>query len=376
MVYDIQRRMAKESSANSSIHADRVYGVSEAARLLGLSPSSLRNLEHNGQLQCRRTPGGQRRFLGADLIRLAGASRSEPSRRASSAQPSTAVVAAERSARQAWLSGWISRAQRELPVDTPSDIRLRVGAKLEQALLQFGPDSDMSAVEQLVKSFVEQARLAAEEAKNRTQRLENKAQLLEYAQAHLRRTVNVLPKRIAGARGSPKRLHVRTTLRDQLQARLQKRLTGDESWSEVREWVDEFVASWRVRQTPERRMPLAMTLLAAGLTGAAGGAAAAALSKPEVRAKVKDRLSAVAAELAKRIRPSSPPTPSDAPPQQSSQPSAPASPPIVSPLRPVRPWPNAWRPPGAWRPPSKPSRPRTPPESTLPGPEQATERPP
>jgi len=44
-------------SLRNSIQPEQVDAVSEAARLLGLSPSSLRTLEQQGRLQCTRTPG-------------------------------------------------------------------------------------------------------------------------------------------------------------------------------------------------------------------------------------------------------------------------------------------------------------------------------
>lgn len=364
--------MSRQAISQDSIQPAQVYAVGEAVRLLGLSPSGLRNLEQQGRLQCTRTPGGQRRFLGADLMRLTEASSSAPIKNSASSQPRTAAAAAERSARLAWLTGWISRAQQELPADTPPEVRLRTGTQLEQALRHLGPDSDASAVEQVVTSLLQKARLAAEEARDRAGRLENKTLLLEYAQSYVRRTVDTLPTRIVGAPGSPKRLHVRATLRDQLHGRLQKRLTGDEAWGEVREWVNEFIADWQVRQTPERRIPLAINLLGAGLAGAAGGAAAAALAKPEVRVKVKARLSTLAAELVTRFRPPSPPRPPDPSPPRSSQPSAPTGP-STGGL--VHPWPSVWRAPGAWRPPRRPHRPTTPTDGP-PTPPQSMERPP
>ena len=368
MIYDIQRRMSRHSISRNSIQPAQVYSVGEAARLLGLSPSGLRNLEQQGRLECTRTPGGQRRFLGADLLRLGEASASAPIRTTSEAQPRTAAAVADRSAHQAWLGGWISKIQRELPLDTPSEVRLRAGTQLEQALRQLGPDSDTRAVEQVVTSILQKARLAAEEARHRARRLENKTQLLEYAQSHLRRTVSALPKRIVGALGSPKRVHVKAMLRDQLHGRLQKRLTGDEAWSEVREWVDEFVAGWQVRQTPERRIPPAIDLLGASLAGAAGAAAAAALSKPEVRIRVKERLSALAAEFVKRFSPPSPPPAPDASSPPSSPPSAPTGPSLGS-L--VHPWPKNRRLPGAWRPLRRPLISKPPTDGPLKSPERS-----
>ncbi len=57
----------------STITAERSVRVQEAADLLGVSPSTVRRWASDGRITCQRTPGGQRRFLVADLERaLAG----------------------------------------------------------------------------------------------------------------------------------------------------------------------------------------------------------------------------------------------------------------------------------------------------------------
>jgi len=60
----------------------RWIGLSEAARLLGVHPSTLRAWADGGKLQVHRTPGGHRRFLLPEIERW-GADRG---RRASEAQ--------------------------------------------------------------------------------------------------------------------------------------------------------------------------------------------------------------------------------------------------------------------------------------------------
>jgi excisionase family DNA binding protein len=49
--------------------------VSEAAKLLGLTPAHVRRLEREGQLPAQRTPGGVRLFNRDDVERLAAARR-------------------------------------------------------------------------------------------------------------------------------------------------------------------------------------------------------------------------------------------------------------------------------------------------------------
>ena len=59
--------MSRQAISQDSIQAEQVYAVSESARLLGLSPSSLRTLDQQGRLQCIRTPGRlQKRTLEMD----------------------------------------------------------------------------------------------------------------------------------------------------------------------------------------------------------------------------------------------------------------------------------------------------------------------
>jgi DNA-binding transcriptional MerR regulator len=290
-------------SDNVRIDPDGIYSIGTAARLFGLSASALRDLERRGMLECTRTPGGQRRFAGSELLRLRVESIGVPLKKSGSTSTPGAATTEDAKARQAWLGPLIARAQRELPVDTPAEVRLRLGADLERALRTMGPVSPLSEVEPVVKRQIDQARRQAQQAQEETQRREIKTQLLDYAQVHLHRRIEALPRRVVGAPGSLKRVDVRATLRDQLRDLLQKRLTGDEPWHQVRDLGDEFVAAWYVRQTPGRRTPTIVKILAAGATGVAGGAAAAATLDPRIRAaaaKFKEPVLLLAFDLLKR----------------------------------------------------------------------------
>lgn len=294
------------------IDPDGIYSIGTAARLLGLSASTLRDLERRGRLACTRTPGGQRRLVGSELLRILKESADVPPKKPGPTSTHVTATPEDAQARQAWLGPLIARAQRELPLDTPAEIRLRLGADLERALRDLGPASPMGGVEPLVKSLIDRATRQTKEAQDAERRRETKGPLLDYALAHLRRSIDALPKRMVGSPGSPQRRHIRATLREQLRDQLQKRLKGDEAWHEVRDLVEEFVAAWYVVQPRDSRIPDAVKLLAAGVTGAAGGAAAAL--NPQIRAgaaKLKDRLLLLAADLAKRFKV---PPPSASPP--------------------------------------------------------------
>ena len=304
-------------SDDMRIDPERIYTIGAAARLLNVSPSTLRDLERRGHVACSRTPGRQRRFAGSELLRLQDESKGVPPRATRPTSSTGAVVTEDVKVRQAWLGPLIARAQRELPVDTPAEVRLRFGADLERALRNVGPVSPLADVEPVVKRQIEQATHQAQEAQEEAQRREVKDQMLEYAQAYLRRSIKDLPRRIVGAPDSLKRRHVRATLRDQLHDRLQKRLKGNEDWNHVRDLVDELLAAWYVGQTPGLRIPDTVKILAAGVTGVVGGAAAAAALDPRVRAaaaKFKEPFLLLALHFLNRINvppPSAPPNPTN-----------------------------------------------------------------
>src|SRR5262249_59737200 len=54
----------------SRVNPEGQYSIGSASELLGLSPSTVRDLERRGQIECIRTPGGQRRISGAEILRL------------------------------------------------------------------------------------------------------------------------------------------------------------------------------------------------------------------------------------------------------------------------------------------------------------------
>jgi MerR family regulatory protein len=233
------------------IDPERIYTIGAAAQLLNVSPSTLRDLERRGHVACSRTPGRrQRQFAGSELLRLQDEANRVPSRETRPTPSTGAVVTEDVKVRQAWLGSLIARAQRELPADTPAEVRLRLGADLARALRNVGPASPLADVEAVVKRQIEQANHQVQEAQEEAQRREIKDQMLEYGQAYLGRSIKDLPRRIVGAPDSLKRRHVRATLRDQLHDRLQKRLKGNEDWNHVRDLVDELLAAWYVGRLP------------------------------------------------------------------------------------------------------------------------------
>src|SRR6266404_559276 len=280
-------------SASIKIDHDGTYTISAAARLVGASASTLRDLERRGKLECTRTPGGQRRFAGSELLRLREGSVGTAANRPASSTSRSAAHPEDVKARAAWLNELIARGQRDLSPDTPAEIRFRLASALEHALRAFGPESVRGEVELLFGSVVKRAKQQAQDADEAAVRSAVKAELIDDALAHLRRKIDTLPKRLVGAPASFERTHIRATLRDQLRDALGRRLRGDETWDQVRERADEFLAEWYVKQALGTRVPNTVKLLAATAAGLGAGATAAAALDPQIRAavaKLKDPL--------------------------------------------------------------------------------------
>jgi excisionase family DNA binding protein len=307
------------------------YPTSTAAQLLGVSASTLRDLERRGRLTCTRTPGGQRRFAGTELLRLQGESTAVPPRRARATSAHVAGTTEDAKTRLAWLGALIAGAQRELPADTSEEIRRRLAADIERALRPFGPDAAVSDLEPLVKRLVEQATQQRHTAQEAAERREMKRELIDFGLAQLRRGIDGLAPRLVGKKGSLTRRHIQATLRDEFKAVLHRELRGEEEWGQVRKRAEEFVAAWYVRHAPTSRIPKAATLIVVGATGVIGGAAATAALSPEVRARLaqlKGRLGTIAEQLLTRL---STPPPSASPPANPAEQTATTPPPRFRP---------------------------------------------
>ena len=79
---------------------DKLLSIGQVAKRLGVSVDVVRSLEERGELKARRTPGGHRRYLPADVDRLNGRQRagrsrtqSRSSRKPAPRRPSPAVEA-------------------------------------------------------------------------------------------------------------------------------------------------------------------------------------------------------------------------------------------------------------------------------------------
>jgi excisionase family DNA binding protein len=69
-----------DSESNWTREPDELMTVSDAGRILGLSPDMVRRLADEGRLRLMRTVGGVRLFRRADVERLAEERRASPVR--------------------------------------------------------------------------------------------------------------------------------------------------------------------------------------------------------------------------------------------------------------------------------------------------------
>jgi excisionase family DNA binding protein len=331
-------------SDKKPIDPEGIYTISAAARLLSVSPSTLRDLERRGKIECTWTPGRQRRFGGADLLRFRAASQGATPREPAPTPPAGASDTGDAAARRAWLGHLVARLQRELPVATPAAIRLRVGTDLEHALGKWGPSSPLSDLEPLIASVVERAKHQVRTAQEESERREKKGELLDFGLRYLRRKLDGLSTRMVGARGSFNRRHIQATLRNQLRDQLHKQLRGDEDWDQVRGLAEDFVAAWVVAHPPASRIPTTVKVVVAGVTGLVGGATAAATLSPSIRAKVAQfqaPLLTIAGNLLNQI---STPPPSASPPTNPPDPTTTTPPPFRPRVGFGAGWPPAYRP--------------------------------
>jgi len=331
-------------SDKKPIDPEGIYAISAAARLLSVSPSTLRDLERRGKIECTWTPGRQRRFGGADLLQFRAASQGATPREPAPTPPAGASDTGDAAARRAWLGHLVARLQRELPVDTPAAIRLRVGTDLEHALGKWAPSSPLSDLEPLITSVVERAKHQVRTAQEESERREKKGELLDFGLRYLRRKLDGLSTRMVGARGSFNRRHIQATLRNQLRDQLHKQLRGDEDWDQVRGLAEDFVAAWVVAHPPASRIPTTVKVVAAGVTGLVGGATAAATLSPSIRAKVAQfqaPLLTIAGNLLNQI---STPPPSASPPTNPPDPTTTTPPPFRPRVGFGAGWPPAYRP--------------------------------
>ncbi len=327
-------------SDQGSIDPNGRYSIGAAARLVALSPATLRALQQQAKVQCSWTPGGQRRFSGSELIRIRDESRGLPPRKPTRTSPPVAAVAHEEAtAREGWLGQISGRVQRELPVDIPPEIRLRLGVDVERTLRPFGPASSPGDVEALISSLIARAKRQAEQADEATERRERKDELIAGALARLQQRIDQLPRRLVGSARHFKREHTKALLRARLRDQLQKGLRGDENEEQVLDLADVCLADWVDAQGPGSRVPNTLKLLAAGATGFLGGGAAAAALSPELQARaaeLKAPFVSWAGDLLKRF--SAPPPPASPPPADQAAPAPPPFRPGVG----VAGWPSSY----------------------------------
>jgi len=147
--------------------------INEAAKLLGVSPSTLRRWEREGLIKPQRTPGGERRYREEDLMDLSQRPRRRPGARYDDVEPvSEGITEAVGEARNSHTS---SREYREpAHVQTPpwearvheAKANLEIQKVLrEQQRLRREDVARLEAVEERAQRRKEQAKVAETTAK-------------------------------------------------------------------------------------------------------------------------------------------------------------------------------------------------------------------
>ncbi len=203
---------------------------------------------------------------------------------------------------RAWLRHWKESAVQKLPSSAPLEIRTKLRKDVEASLAPYGPEAGQQEIADIVLALTNGAKAVVFGEGNAKQRLAQKEQLLSRAELGLSLALNRCPTSLVGKPGSNKRIRKLNLLRPQLRQALTEQLTGDESMHALVQRVEEWVASWVVKENPniERREFLeeAAKWSAAGL----GGALALSLMHPQVR----DGIARGARTLGDRLAPYEP----------------------------------------------------------------------
>src|SRR5260370_24764735 len=121
----IRAETGASMSNDMQVDPERVYAIGAAARLLGVSPSTLRDCERRGEITSTQTRGGHRRFRGAELLRLREVSGHHVAARKPRPMTSNDTTTSEETkARHTWLGQRIGRAQRQPDPAPPAEGRL------------------------------------------------------------------------------------------------------------------------------------------------------------------------------------------------------------------------------------------------------------
>lgn len=205
--------------------------------------------------------------------------------------------------RRAWLTVWKRRAVAQLPPGAPREVRVRVRAAVERALARFGQEDDSQEVHDLVQGVVEDALDRMEAEAEQAARERRKQAILDRIPALLSLALARFPRGdVAAMLKRPG--YSRARLTQGLRGHLEARLTGDETWEQVR---DEAVAWVDGRLAEQPRLSRA---LAKGAASAAG-LGALALQDPKVQEAVSRGLTKAREKVqelwARWTKPSGPP---------------------------------------------------------------------
>jgi len=217
--------------------------------------------------------------------------------------------------RRLWVAKWKASAVRQMPADTPLEVKVQLRADVDRALARYRPDDDEAEISDIVSNVVEEAN-ARLRAKLTGQLQEaGKRLVIALASVYLRAGLAKFDQRLVAAMlkrpGSSS-----AALTARLQGHLKHRLKGDDDQGDVQRLVDAWIARRLAEQPPLSKGGLGSVLGAAGTVATAG---VAAYQHPTVKTAVNQGLT----KLHQLIQRWWTPLPPSAPPSQGTPDAAP-----------------------------------------------------
>ena len=149
--------------------------------------------------------------------------------------------------RLAWLKHYKELAVSQLPQLAPSDLRVCLRRKVEEALAEYGADDSTAEIDDIVNDLAHQARTQFPQEGAARARKEKKMENLQAAELLLDILLDSCPHDLVGRPNSLKRTQVSGTMRRELRALLTGEFTGEETTDTLLQRVHEWLADWLLK---------------------------------------------------------------------------------------------------------------------------------
>ena len=210
--------------------------------------------------------------------------------------------------RRLWVAKWKAWAVRQMPADTPLEVKVQLRADVERALARYRPDDDEAETSDIVSSLVEEARTRLTAKLTGQFQEAGKRLVIALAPVYLRAALAKFDQRLVAAMlKRPESSSAALIAR--LQGHLNHRLKGDEDQGDVQRLVDAWVVRRLAEQPPVSEGRLRSALGAASAVATAG---VAAYQHPNVKTVVNQGLTKLHQFIQRWW---TPPPPSAPPPQ-------------------------------------------------------------